>query len=161
MRNLNQIIAQITFLFVMLTISLAAVCIGEPVVFDNGHPLYDSYGNLLHAHGGGILQHGGYFYYFGENRNYNSNDTFFAVSCYRSSDLKNWEFRNNILTRDSDPDLGFAKLERPKVVYCANTGKFVMWGHKEYGDNYDEYDEIWESEKSHIHIEFDPKDKKE
>jgi len=110
----------------------------EPIIFDNGYPLFDTNGDFAHAHGGGILQYGGYFYYFGENRNYNGDDTFFAVSCYRSKDLKKWEFRNHVLTRDADADLEFAKIERPKVVYCVATGKFVMWAHKEYGSDYNQ-----------------------
>jgi hypothetical protein len=125
------------FLFLLLCILFSSSS-AEPVIFDNGYPLFDAYADVLHAHGGGILQHAGYFYYFGENRNYNGDDTFFAVSCYRSTDLKNWEFRNHVLTRQADPDLEFAKIERPKVVYCAATDKFVMWAHKEYGNNYNE-----------------------
>lgn len=127
------------FLFVFLLFCpLVSSLYAGPIIFDNGYPLFDTYADVLHAHGGGILQYGGYFYYFGENRNYNGDDTFFAVSCYRSTDLKNWEFRNHVLTRDADPDLEFAKIERPKVVYCAATDKFVMWAHKEYGNNYNE-----------------------
>jgi hypothetical protein len=122
----------------LLVCLLASSLYAEPVIFDNGYPLFDTYADLLHAHGGGILQYGGYFYYFGENRNYNGSDTFFAVSCYRSTDLKNWQFRNHVLTRDADPDLEFAKIERPKVIYCAATGKFVMWAHKEYGSDYNQ-----------------------
>jgi hypothetical protein len=115
------------FLFVpLLFCILVSPLSAEPVIFDNGYPLFDTYADLLHAHGGGILQYGEYFYYFGENRNYNSNDTFFAVSCYRSTDLKHWDFRNHVLTREADPDLEFAKIERSKVVYCAATDKFVM-----------------------------------
>jgi len=109
----------------MLTILVVAlvleVCGGqraaaEPIIFDNGFPLFDTYGDVLHAHGGGILQYGGYFYYFGENRNYNGDDTFFAVSCYRSKDLKNWEFRNHVLTRDADV-----------------AGSIAAWGQNNYG----------------------------
>jgi len=127
------------FIFVSLFLCvLVSSLSAEPVIFDNGYPLFDTYADVLHAHGGGILKYGEYFYYFGENRNYNGDDTFFAVSCYRSKDLKNWEFRNHVLTRDADPDLEFAKIERPKVVYCAANDKFVMWAHKEYGNNYNE-----------------------
>jgi hypothetical protein len=126
------------FCIVFFCFLISAITFAEPIVFDNGYALFDTCGNFIHAHGGGILKHAGYYYYFGENRNYNGSDTFFAVSCYRSKDLKEWEFRNNILTRDSNPDLEFAKIERPKVVYCAATDKFVMWAHKEYGSDYNQ-----------------------
>ena len=50
----------------------------------------------VHAHGGHILRDNGYFYFIGENRTGRN-----KVSCYRSKDLKTWEFRGNILTVDS------------------------------------------------------------
>jgi hypothetical protein len=90
----------------------------------------------VHAHGGGVIKVGSYYYWFGENRN--ADDTFNAVSVYRSTDLQNWEFRNNVLTRSSAAELASAKIERPKVVYNASTGKYVMWMHKENGSDYGE-----------------------
>ncbi len=105
-----------------------------PVTISNGIQFKDTSGNIIHAHGGGVIKVGSDYYWFGENRN--SNDTFYAVSCYRSTDLKTWEFRNNVLTQYSNSDLSSAKIERPKVIYCANTGKYVMWMHKENAGDY-------------------------
>ncbi|OPG03302.1 beta-xylosidase [Streptomyces sp. GKU 895] len=102
----------------------------------NGVQFHDTSGNVLHAHGGGVLKVGAYYYWFGENRN--ADNTFKAVSVYRSTDLKNWELRNNVLTQSSAAELGTAYIERPKVVYNASTGKFVMWMHKENGTDYSE-----------------------
>ena len=85
----------------------------------------------MHAHGGGVLKVGSYYYWFGENRN--ADNTFRAVSVYRSTDLKNWEFRNNVLTQSSAAELNVANIERPKVIYNARTGRYVMWMHKENG----------------------------
>ncbi|MFF4269601.1 RICIN domain-containing protein [Streptomyces sp. NPDC001536] len=102
----------------------------------NGVQFTDSSGNALHAHGGGVIKVGSYYYWFGENRN--SDNTFRYVSAYRSTDLKNWEFRNNVLTQSSAAELGTAYIERPKVMYNASTGKFVMWMHKENGTDYSE-----------------------
>lgn len=96
----------------------------------------DTAGNPVHAHGGGILKHGSYYYWFGENRN--ANNTFRAVSVYRSTDLKNWEFRRDVLTQSSASELQVANIERPKVIYNASTGQFVMWMHKENGVDYGE-----------------------
>ncbi|MGH1556608.1 family 43 glycosylhydrolase, partial [Streptomyces sp. L7] len=45
-------------------------------------------------------------------------------------DLKNWEFRNHVLTQSSASELGTAYIERPKVIYNASTGQFVMWMHR-------------------------------
>ncbi|NNN34173.1 family 43 glycosylhydrolase [Streptomyces sp. S3(2020)] len=102
----------------------------------NGVQFTDSSGSALHAHGGGVIKVGSYYYWFGENRN--SDNTFRYVSAYRSTDLKNWEFRNNVLTQSSASELGTAYIERPKVIYNASTGKFVMWMHKENGTDYSE-----------------------
>ncbi|MGJ5831694.1 RICIN domain-containing protein [Streptomyces ossamyceticus] len=107
-----------------------------PQTVPNGVQFTDSGGNPVHAHGGGVLKVGSYYYWFGEHRN--PDNTFKYVSAYRSTDLKNWEFRNNVLTQATDPELATANIERPKVVYNASTGKFVMWMHKENGVDYSE-----------------------
>ncbi|MFF9038436.1 RICIN domain-containing protein [Streptomyces sp. NPDC014892] len=107
-----------------------------PQTITNGTQFTDSGGNPLHAHGGGVLKVGSYYYWFGENRN--ADNTFRYVSAYRSTDLKNWEFRNHVLTEATDPELATANIERPKVIYNAATGKFVMWMHKENGVDYSE-----------------------
>jgi hypothetical protein len=96
----------------------------------------DTSGAALHAHGGGVLKVGSYYYWFGENRNPDS--TFRYVSVYRSTDLRTWEFRRNVLTQDSHSELRTANIERPKVIYNASTGQYVMWMHKENGRDYGE-----------------------
>lgn len=107
-----------------------------PQTVTNGTQFTDTSGNPLHAHGGGVIKVGSYYYWFGENRN--ADNTFRYVDAYRSTDLKNWEFRNHVLTEASDPELETANIERPKVMYNASTGKFVMWMHKENGVDYGE-----------------------
>ncbi|MFD5264686.1 RICIN domain-containing protein [Streptomyces sp. NPDC058335] len=107
-----------------------------PQTIVNGTQFTDTSGNPVHAHGGGVLKVGNYYYWFGENRN--ADNTFRYVDAYRSTDLKNWEFRNHVLTEASDPELATANIERPKVMYNASTGKFVMWMHKENGTDYSE-----------------------
>ena len=52
----------------------------------NGTQFTDTGGNAVHAHGGGVLKVGRYYYWFGENRN--ADNTFRAVSVYRSTDLR-------------------------------------------------------------------------
>ncbi len=107
-----------------------------PVTVTSGSQFTDTSGALVHAHGGGMLKVGAYYYWFGENRN--GDDTFRAVSAYRSADLKTWEFRGDVLTQSSAAELGRAKIERPKVLYNSSTGQYVMWMHKENGDDYAE-----------------------
>ncbi|MFF4500894.1 RICIN domain-containing protein [Streptomyces sp. NPDC001401] len=100
----------------------------------NGIQFTDTSGNAVHAHGGGVIKVGSYYYWFGEDRN--SDNTFKYVDAYRSTDLKNSEFRNHVLTQSSASELSTAYIERPKVIYNASTGKFVMWMHKENGVDY-------------------------
>ncbi|MFD9066577.1 RICIN domain-containing protein [Kitasatospora purpeofusca] len=99
------------------------------VTVTNGTQFADTAGNPLHAHGGGVIKVGAYYYWFGENRN--ADNSFRYVSAYRSTDLKTWEFRRHVLTQATDPELAGANIERPKVMYNAATGQFVMWMHKE------------------------------
>jgi hypothetical protein len=106
----------------------------SPSSLYNGIQWADTSGNPIQAHGGGIIQVGDYYFWFGENRN--PNGTFYAVSCYRSADLVHWEFRANVLTQNSASELKPANIERPKVIYNASTKKYVMWMHWENGSDY-------------------------
>ena len=116
----------------MFALMSAAMVAQEKEYIVNGTEWLDTEGNVINAHGGGMLKVGEYYYWIGENRR----DGVF-VSCYRSKDLMNWEFRGHLLTRDSHAELDKANIERPKVVYNQKTGKYVMWMHYEYGGNYD------------------------
>ncbi|MGC5034798.1 RICIN domain-containing protein [Streptomyces sp. DT190] len=118
------------------TLATAGPARAAPQTITNGTQFRDTSGNPVHAHGGGVLKVGSYYYWFGEHRN--ADNTFRYVDAYRSTDLKNWEFRNHVLTEASDPELATANIERPKVMYNAATGTFVMWMHKENGSDYSE-----------------------
>ncbi len=114
---------------------MAAASAGfSPSVIENGVTLRDTDGNILHAHGAGMIKVGEFYYWYGENRY--DNQSFKSVSLYRSRNLKDWEFIKDILTDKSDPDLNYAKIERPKIIHNKRTGQFIMWMHKEGGDNY-------------------------
>lgn len=102
----------------------------------NGVQWADTDGNPIQAHGGGMLKVGEDYYWYGENRN--PDGTFYAVSAYRSRDLRSWEHVNDVLTMASHPGLKPANVERPKVVYNAATKKYVMWMHWENGKGYGE-----------------------
>ncbi|UXY30703.1 RICIN domain-containing protein [Streptomyces sp. HUAS TT20] len=115
----------------LVTASPAAAAAGTVT---NGSQFTDTSGAVVHAHGGGVIKVGGYYYWFGEDRN--SDNTFRSVDAYRSADLRTWEFRNRVLTQAGAAELGTAYIERPKVIYNAATGKFVMWMHKENGVDY-------------------------
>lgn len=55
-----------------------------------------------------------------------------GISCYSSQDLLNWKFRGNVLrsVEEREHDLYLENVaERPKVIFNAMTGMFVMWLH--------------------------------
>ncbi|GAB3238815.1 RICIN domain-containing protein [Glycomyces halotolerans] len=113
----------------------AAPVQAAPQTWTNGTQVTATDGSIMHAHGGGVIKEGGYYYMLGEQR-VDGGNLFEAVSMYRSTDMVNWEFRNHILTRHSHPDLDPSNIERPKVIYNAQYDHYVMWAHKENGSDY-------------------------
>ncbi|MDQ2730109.1 MAG: family 43 glycosylhydrolase [Armatimonadota bacterium] len=91
----------------------------------------DSDGNVIQAHGAGLIQVGKTFYWFGEDHTGQTSDQSFQnVKCYASRDLAHWTFRGNALSRAASGDLGPSRVvERPKVVYNRRTRMFVMYMH--------------------------------
>lgn len=90
--------------------------------------------NYINAHGGGILQHEGTYYWFGEHRPAKGFSTEVGVNCYSSTDLLNWKHEGVALSVSSESGSDIEKgciMERPKVIYNAKTKKFVMWFHLE------------------------------
>ncbi|KAI9333927.1 glycosyl hydrolase [Zopfochytrium polystomum] len=102
----------------------------------NGVLFKDTDGMPIQAHGGGVIKVGSTYYWIGENRY--DDQTFRAVSAYASTDLVNWSNAGNLLTNASAPELNHCNIERPKVIYNAATGLFVLWMHWENGVNYNE-----------------------
>ena len=62
----------------------------------NGTVWLDTEGNPIHAHGGHMLRYGEYWYWYGEDRRGAS-----YVSCYRSKNLTDWEYRGAVLSTTS------------------------------------------------------------
>ncbi|MGP4046158.1 RICIN domain-containing protein [Streptomyces sp. 2A115] len=133
-RALTLVLAAITSVSALLITGSPAQA--AQVTVTNATQFTDTTGAVVHAHGGGVIKVGTSYYWFGENRN--ADNTFKAVSAYRSTDLKTWEFRNNVLTQASDPELAVANIERPKVIFNSTTGKYVLWMHKENGSDYNQ-----------------------
>jgi beta-galactosidase len=110
-----------------------------------GEIWYDTDGHPINAHGGGILDDKGTYYWFGEIKKGKTvrvtEDTAWenyrvdagGVSCYSSKDLMNWKYEGVALapvTNDSTSDLYPGRvIERPKVIYNAKTKQYVMWMH--------------------------------
>ncbi|EPS34315.1 hypothetical protein POX_a00712 [Penicillium oxalicum] len=82
----------------------------------------------VQAHGGGIIEVGGVYYWIGENKLDGS--AFQSVNCYSSTNLVEWNFVGELLSRQGSGDLGPNRVvERPKVIYNEATRKYVMWMH--------------------------------
>jgi len=104
----------------------------------------DDKGNLINAHGAGVLNYNGTYYLFGEIKkgkthlvpNQSWEDYRVdagGISCYSSKDLIHWKYEGIALApnkTDSTSDIHISKVvERPKVIYNKLTKKFVMWMH--------------------------------
>jgi hypothetical protein len=90
----------------------------------------DDRGQHVQAHGGGILNVGGVYYWFGEDRSQTNAWNTRCVACYASTNLAQWTFRNQVVRLTDPEELGRGwVLERPKVFYNEPTKKFVMYAH--------------------------------
>ena len=104
-----------------------------------GQTWNDVNGSAINAHGGCVVYHDGYYYWFGEQRNGNKSE---GISCYRSNDLYSWTRLSRAVTptgtkTDENRDIASGRtLERPKVVWNEATQKWVMWIHWENGNDY-------------------------
>ena len=123
----------------------AAPASAAPALIRPGEVWKDTDGQFINAHGGGMLLHQGTYYWYGEikngrtwapdsNRSWGGTRVMMeGVSCYSSPDLLRWKNEGNALPcHQDDPSSKIHKskvLERPKVVFNARTGKFVMWMH--------------------------------
>ena len=96
----------------------------------SGKPWLDTKGELIQAHGGGILERNGTYYWYGENKSEGYNNRV-GVSGYKSKDLIKWEPMGVVMKSADYPEKYREKgvCERPKVIYNAKTGKYVMWAH--------------------------------
>jgi len=127
--------------WVLLTVGCAVK--GDADSFKPGELWPDDKGVHINAHGGGILYHKGTYYWFGEHKVGGTlgNTAQVGVHCYSSKDLYNWKDEGIALAVSEDADSDIVKgciIERPKVIYNAKTGKFVMWFHLELkGKRYD------------------------
>ncbi|MCC5875583.1 MAG: family 43 glycosylhydrolase [Candidatus Sumerlaeia bacterium] len=106
----------------------------------NGGIWRDTAGEIIQAHGGGILHHGGKWYWYGENK---GGETYrkgeidrtdvIGISCYSSTDLVSWKHEGVVLPAvagEEDHDLHPSRVvERPKVLHHRASGRFVMWVH--------------------------------
>ena len=118
-------------------LSLTAQAIDDEVVcIHPGEIWRDMAGYAINAHGGGVIFQGGRYYWYGEHKVYGEagNLAHVGVHCYSSADLISWGDEGIALKVDDSPTHLIGDgciIERPKVVFCPNTGRFVMYFHLE------------------------------
>lgn len=118
--------------------TIASSSLSNAAVIVPGATWTDTSGNVIQAHGGGILKVGSAWYWHGEDKTHNSG-LFRAVSCYsvrfspvfwqkldftslKSPDLMTWTRQNDALTPISGTSISTSNIvERPK-------GTFVKYG---------------------------------
>lgn len=114
-----------------------------PVIL--GEPFPASDGVHINAHGGTIIRYGDTYYWYGEHRgNGTPGSGQKGVACYTSKDMRDWTNCGIVLPVSNSVGAPLERgciIERPKVVHCPATGKFVMWFHHEmkgvgYGSAY-------------------------
>lgn len=103
----------------------------EWVTIKNGALWKDDRGRTVQAHGAGFLQVGDTWYMIGEDRDRTWDPN---VNMYSSKDLVHWKFERKIIDEDTHPTMKDRFIERPKLLYCKKTGKYVIWCHYEQGN---------------------------
>ena len=114
--------------------TLAAPGAAAHTSFRPGEVWLDTSGKPIQAHAGSILEVGGVYYWYGENKEFTTGKTdvwSWGVRCYRSSDLYNWTDLGLIIPPDTtnraSPLHPAAGLDRPHIIFNAKTKKFVCW----------------------------------
>ena len=121
-------------------------CLAEPVhsmvsALENGTCWTDDCGRAVQAHGGWVLPvvdglGGTCFYWYGEDKSAPTRGQradAIGIRCYASTDLLNWHDCGLVFKADSravhDVLRPEGVMERPRVLYCKQTGKYVLWFH--------------------------------
>jgi hypothetical protein len=115
---------------VLLVAGLPATAADAPpkaTAFESGKTWLDTEGQPIHAHGGGILERRGIYYWYGDP----APGACAGVSAYFCKDLLNWKPLGLVLPPENLPAeiRNGGVCERPKVIYNEITGKYVMWMH--------------------------------
>ena len=121
-------------------------CLAEPVhgmvsALENGTCWTDDCGRAVQAHGGWVLPvvdglGGTCFYWYGEDKSAPTcgrRADAVGIRCYASTDLLNWHDCGLVFKADNRAAHDVLRpegvMERPRVLYCKQTGKYVLWFH--------------------------------
>lgn len=107
-----------------------------PVTYNSispGEVWLDTDGKPIQAHGFQVTYRDGKYYWYGEDKThtlFGTNRMFCGVRCYSSADFYNWKDEGLIVEPSEDPSSPLhhcQKLERPHILHCPKTGKYVCW----------------------------------
>ncbi len=107
---------------------------------DEFYQRLDTAGNVINASDGGILCVDGVYHWYGlklrplpfAKNGEGGQVTDTGVVMYASRDLATWEYEGVILActdEENSPLRAPMRFERPKIIYNARTGKYVLWCH--------------------------------
>lgn len=117
-------------LLLVLSCCAALLYAAPPARITPGEPWFDSAGQRIQAHGGGITAYKHTYYWFGEDRTPSNDPDKRFVGCYASKDLAHWKSCGQVLQLADPEHLGPNwVLERPKVYVNQRTHKFVLYAH--------------------------------
>ena len=111
----------------------------DPATVQNDKFWLDTDRNLLASQGGGVFKFGAKWYWYGvrytgaatyyaDPSNPVKNAVFQSITCYSSTDLVNWKFEGDVLTK-STPNAQITDttwIGRMGVAYSRNTKKYVL-----------------------------------
>ncbi len=99
-----------------------------------GKTLLDTDGNRVQAHGGSLFYENGTYYFYGENKEKTDGRSkvwTWGVLCYSSRDLVHWKKEGYLIPPELKDKTSllhpFHYLDRPHIVRCRATGKYVCW----------------------------------
>lgn len=111
---------------------------GKYTSFHPGQKWLDTNGKPIQAHGFTVFydEKEKKYYWYGENKEKTKGGLFnhtwhWGVRCYVSVDLYNWEDKGLIIPPEPDdltsPLHPTYCMDRPHIIYCEKTGKYVAW----------------------------------
>ena len=127
---------RISAICIVLMLCAFNTACAQDLTIHPGQLWLDNNGKHINAHGGNIINADGHWYWYGETRA-EDGGPMPGVSAYKSDDLVNWTNCGLVLEVLDQPGHMLERgcvIERPKVVYNKNTGKYVMIFHHELKD---------------------------
>ncbi len=121
--------------------------------FYPGQLWLDTDGNPIQAHAGSMHYENEIFYWYGEDKSLTTGlDSVWhnGVSCYRSTDLYNWEKLPHLIRADHEdstsPMSPSAQMDRPHVIFNKRTSKYVCFI-KRMADEHGQFTSIFTADK--------------